>query len=75
MNITGTLLDRMDKENREMLESFNKDKYFAVYQLAMEALTTKRSWLDLTYQEGDCIATVSGKPGQTFANVFNMFDN
>ena len=75
MNITGTLLDRMHKENREMLESFNKDKYLIVFEIAMEALTTKSSWLDLTYQEGDCIAAIFGKPGQTFANVFNMFDN
>ncbi len=74
MDITGTLLDRMNKENIDIGESFNKEDYLAIFELAMKALTTKTSWLDLTYQEGDCISAIFGKPGQTFSNVYLMFD-
>ena len=74
MDVTVTLLDRMKKENRDIGQSFNKKYYPLVFELAMKALITKTSWLDLTYHEGDAISAIFGKPGQTFSNVYKIFD-
>ena len=74
MDVTVTLLDRMSKENRDIGQSFNKESYPFVFEFAMKALTTKTSWLDLTYHEGDAISSIFGKPGQTFSNVYKIFD-